>query len=81
VGWWRQLMMGDRHRLRGSSGYMRRFFEVFSVWFELVGKCRVHRPQEWFFEMPSPILWGSLCCSVGCGSCCIKIMRLLKLLH
>jgi hypothetical protein len=51
--------MGDRCRLKSSSGYMRRFFEVFGGHFGLAGECRVHRSQEWSFERPSPILWGS----------------------
>ena len=69
VGWWRQLMMGDRHRLRGSSGYMHHFFEVFGVQFGLVGECRVHRSQEWLFERPSPILWGSFSGRLGAVPC------------
>ncbi len=69
VGWWCQLMMGDRRRLRGSSRYMLRFFEVFGVWFGWAGECRVHRSQEWFFESPSPILWGMLSGRLGVVPC------------
>ena len=65
VGWWQHLMMGDRCRLKGSSGYMRRFFEVFGVHFGLTGECRVYRSQKWSFERPSPILWCSFSGRLG----------------
>ena len=69
MGWWRHLMMGDRCRLKGSSGYMRRFFTVFGVQFGLAGECRVYRSQEWSFERLSPILWGSFSGRLGVVPC------------
>ena len=69
VGWWQHLMMGDRCQLKGSSGYMRRFFRVFGVQFGLAGECRVYRSQEWSFKRSSPILWSSFSGGLGVAPC------------